>query len=194
MTIPELFLQEFDDEMPGTRRILELVPEASFSWKPHERSMTLGRLASHIADLPARCATIITTEELVRPVGFTPWAASSTADLLSHFDAVTAESRTALVGLRDDQLSVPWSIKMEERTLVTLPRVMALRRIFMNHIIHTAHSWASSSASSTCPFPASSVRPLTNRRGRRIPRRGAARGTIGSTERFALNPVGWIGP
>jgi uncharacterized damage-inducible protein DinB len=136
MTIPELFLLEFDEEMPGTRKILERVPEASFSWKPHEKSMTLGRLASHVADLPARCATIITTEELVRPVGFAPWAASSTADLLEHFDAVTAESRAVLTGLRDEQLSVIWRVKTGDRIMVSAPRVMALRRVFMNHLIH----------------------------------------------------------
>jgi uncharacterized damage-inducible protein DinB len=136
MTIPELFLQEFDAEMPGTRSLLERVPETSFSWKPHEKSMTLGRLASHIADLPARCTTIITTDELVRPVGFTPWAAASTADLLEHFDAATSGARASLAALRDDQLSVVWSIKMGDRTLASLPRVMALRRVFMDHIIH----------------------------------------------------------
>ena len=136
MTIPELFLQEFDVEMPGTRKLLERVPEASFAWKPHEKSMTLGRLASHIADLPARCSTIITTEELVRQPGFTPWAASSTAELLEHFDAATTQARAALAGLRDDQLTVIWTLKMGDRTLASLPRVMALRRVFMNHIIH----------------------------------------------------------
>jgi uncharacterized damage-inducible protein DinB len=69
MTIPELFLQEFDEEIPSTRRMLERVPEANFTWKPHEKSMTLGRLASHVADLPQRCTAIITTETLVRPPG-----------------------------------------------------------------------------------------------------------------------------
>ncbi len=136
MTIPELFLEEFDVEMPGTRKLLERVPEASFAWKPHEKSMTLGRLASHIADLPARCSTIITTEELVRQPGFAPWAASSTAELLDHFDAAITEARAALAGLRDDQLTVMWTLKMGDRTLASLPRVMALRRVFMNHIIH----------------------------------------------------------
>ncbi|MGD0369530.1 MAG: DinB family protein [Acidobacteriaceae bacterium] len=136
MTIPELFLLEFDEEMPGTRRILERVPEASFSWQPHEKSMTLGRLASHLADLPQRCTAIITSEELVRPLGFTPFLAGSSQELLERFDTVTADARTALAGLREDQLSVIWSIKMGDRTIASLPRAMALRRVFMNHHIH----------------------------------------------------------
>jgi uncharacterized damage-inducible protein DinB len=131
MTIPELFLLEFDEEMPGTRKILERVPEHSFSWKPHEKSMTLGRLASHLAEIPARCATIITTETLVRQPGTPPWAASSNAELLEKFDATAA-----LTTLQEDQLQVLWTIKMGDRTLASLPRVMALRRVFMNHLIH----------------------------------------------------------
>lgn len=136
MTIAELFLEEFDLEMPGTRKLLERVPDDRFAWKPHEKSMTLGRLSSHIADLPARCSTIITTEELVRQPGFTPWAAVSTADLIDHFDSAATQARAALTGLREDQLSATWTIKMGDRTLASMPRVMALRRVFMDHIIH----------------------------------------------------------
>lgn len=136
MTIAELFLQEFDQEVPTTRRMLERVPEASFAWKPHEKSMTLGRLASHIAELPARCATIITTEEFVRQPGTAPWVASSTSDLVARFDSAGSEARAALSGLREDQLPVIWSVKIGDRTLASLPRVMALRRVFMDHLIH----------------------------------------------------------
>jgi len=136
MNIPELFLLEFDEEAPATRRMLERVPEASFSWKPHEKSMTLGRLASHVAELPARCASIINTEEFVRQPGTAPWAASSTVELVEKFDKSAAEAKAALLTLRDDQLAVVWSIKMGDRTLASLPRVMALRRVFMDHLIH----------------------------------------------------------
>jgi uncharacterized damage-inducible protein DinB len=136
MTIPELFLQEFDEEIPSTRRMLERVPEANFTWKPHEKSMTLGRLASHVADLPQRCTAIITTETLVRPPGFTPYAAASTSELLERLDTVSTEARTALATLREDQLSVIWTIKFGDRIINALPRGMALRRVFMNHLIH----------------------------------------------------------
>ena len=136
MNIPELFLMEFDEEMPTTRRLLERVPEASFSWKPHEKSMTLQRLASHVADLPMRCSAIITLETFVRPVGAAPFQASSTRDLLEHFDAAVAEARPALGSLRDDQLSATWTVKFGDRTIASLPRVMALRRVFMDHLIH----------------------------------------------------------
>lgn len=136
MTVPELFLTEFDEEIPGARRMLERVPEASFSWKPHDKSMTLGRLASHVADLPQRCTAIVTTDALVRSPGFTPYIAATASELVEHFDTVSAEARTALASLRDDQLSVIWSIKMGDRVITSLPRAMALRRVFMDHLIH----------------------------------------------------------
>jgi uncharacterized damage-inducible protein DinB len=136
MTIPELFLQEFDEEIPSTRKMLERVPETSFSWKPHEKSMTLGRLASHVAELPARCATIITTESFVRQPGTAPFLASSSAEIIEKFDTVSAEARKALASLSEDQLPIIWTIKMGDRTIASLPRVMALRRVFMNHLIH----------------------------------------------------------
>jgi uncharacterized damage-inducible protein DinB len=98
--------------------------------------MTLGRLASHVAELPARCATIITTESFVRQPGTAPFLASSSAEILEKFDTVSAEARKALANLREDQLPVIWTIKMGDRTIASLPRVMALRRVFMNHLIH----------------------------------------------------------
>lgn len=136
MTVPELFLQEFDLEIPGTRRMLERVPEASFSWKPHEKSMTLGRLSSHIAELPLRCTSIITTEAFVRDPNHTPSVASSTSELVEKLDAAAAEARTALAGLREGQLSAIWSIRFGDRVVASLPRAMALRRVFLDHMIH----------------------------------------------------------
>jgi uncharacterized damage-inducible protein DinB len=136
MTIPELLLLEFDEEMASTRRMLERVPEASLSWKPHEKSMTLGRLASHVADLPNRCVAIIGTETFVRPPDFKPFGAASSQELLEHFDAASGAARSALTELREEQLPVLWTIRFGERVMASLPRAMALRRIFLNHLIH----------------------------------------------------------
>lgn len=136
MTISELLRQEFSDEGAATRRMLERVPEASFSWKPHAKSMTLGRLASHVADLPSRCVSIVTADSFVRNPGTPPFQAASQADLLAHFDEAAAAAKAALSGLREDQLSALWTLKFGEQTMVTLPRALALRRIFFNHLIH----------------------------------------------------------
>lgn len=136
MTIPELLQQEFAEESASTRRMLERVPEASFAWKPHEKSMTLGRLASHVADLPHRCATIVTTDTYVRTPGTAPFMADSSSELLTHFDAAAEEAQSALASLRDDQLSAMWTLKFGDRTMAALPRALALRRVFLNHLVH----------------------------------------------------------
>ncbi len=136
MTIQELLLLEFDEEMASTRRMLERVPEASLGWKPHDKSMTLGRLASHVADLPNRCTVIIGMDVFVRPVNFTPFVASSAKELLEHFEKASGDARQALVGLGEQQLPGMWTLKFGERTMVELPRAMALRRVFMDHLIH----------------------------------------------------------
>jgi uncharacterized damage-inducible protein DinB len=136
MTILELLLLEFDEEMASTRRMLERVPETSLAWKPHERSMTLGRLASHISDLPLRCTAIVNFETYDRPVGYKPFAAENSAALLEHFDDAAAQARSALTSLREDQLAAMWTLQMHGRTMTSLPRAMALRRVFMDHLIH----------------------------------------------------------
>lgn len=136
MTIQELLLLEFDEEMANTRRMLERVPEASLSWKPHDKSMTLGRLASHVADLPNRCVSIISLDVFVRPAHATPFVAGSTKELLEHFDKASADARQALAGLTDAQLPGTWTLKFGDRTMVELPRAMALRRVFVDHLIH----------------------------------------------------------
>ncbi|HTX41470.1 MAG TPA: DinB family protein [Acidobacteriaceae bacterium] len=136
MTIQELLRLEFDEEAASTRKMLERVPEASLGWKPHEKSMTLGRLASHVADLPNRCAAIVDHDELVRPVNYTPFAAGSAKELVERFDSASAEARRALGELGDEQLAATWTIKFGERTIASLPRAMALRRVFLDHLIH----------------------------------------------------------
>jgi uncharacterized damage-inducible protein DinB len=136
MNIPELLLQEFAEEAASTRKMLERVPEASLAWKPHEKSMTLGRLASHVADLPNRCVTIVTTETYVRPADMKPFLAAASAELLERFEKASAEAHKALTSLREDQLDAVWTLQMNGRTMASLPRAMALRRVFMDHLIH----------------------------------------------------------
>lgn len=136
MGFRELLLVEFDDEMKKTRKILERVPEEKFAWKPHEKSMALGRLASHTADIPGRAASIINTDTFVRPAGFVPFIAASSRELVERFEQASAEGRAAIENLREDQLSAVWTLKLGEQTLLQLPRSTALRAVCMNHMIH----------------------------------------------------------
>ena len=101
--ISEMLLPEFDQEMANTRKLLERVPEDKFVWKPHEKSMALGRLASHVAELPGWAVNTIKQESLNITADFKPHIASSRKELLEIFDKNTTEARQAIAGASDIQ-------------------------------------------------------------------------------------------
>jgi uncharacterized damage-inducible protein DinB len=136
MTFLELFRTEFDDEMKKTRKILERVPEDKFAWKPHEKSMLLGRLASHVAEMPGRAALIATADELLRQPGQVPFSAATHAELIDKFEKGFADGRSAIAGLTDEQLSKIWTLKFGDQIMAQMPKAMALRTVVMNHMIH----------------------------------------------------------
>jgi hypothetical protein len=91
MKISDALLPEFDQEMAHTRRTLERIPEDKLAWKPHEKSMTLGRLAGHVAELPGFATTTIQTDSLNLSSGeYKPLMATSRLQLLEAFDKKVA--------------------------------------------------------------------------------------------------------
>jgi uncharacterized damage-inducible protein DinB len=139
MGIAEALLPEFDREMGVTRRLLERVPDGQFAWQPHPKSMTLGRLAEHLAELPQWVgATVMQTSlDLAvarRPEGYQPPA--TRAAVLAMFDANVAAARGALTGRSDAELMAPWSLLRGEHTLFTMPKAGVLRAFVLNHIVH----------------------------------------------------------
>ena len=138
MAIIDLLLPEFDRETGTTRRLLERVPETAFAFKPHDKSMTLGRLASHVADLPTWVANVMGRDSFdlaAQPEDHTRQAAS-TNELLSFFDENVAAARLLLVDVIDGVLTAPWTLKKGNQDLFTLPRIAMLRYFVMNHLIH----------------------------------------------------------
>ena len=136
MNISETFLPEFDMEMANTRRALERVPDAKFGWKPHEKSWNMGALAGHIANLAGWGTVAINTEELDIVPPFTLPPMNNSAELLAVFDKNVAEARAAVAGASNDHLMGPWSLKMQGKTVMTMPRVALLRNMVFNHIVH----------------------------------------------------------
>jgi uncharacterized damage-inducible protein DinB len=134
--ITELLLPEFDDEMSNTKRLLERVPESAFAYKPHEKSMTLGRLASHVAELPFWAKRAIDLDVLEMQPGRKPYIAKSRDELLQTFEKNVREARQAIVSATDDHLKKPWTFKFKDRVVFTKPRYLALRSMMMNHLIH----------------------------------------------------------
>lgn len=137
MRIIELLLPEYDREMGLARKVLERVPGDRFAFAPHPRSMTLGELAGHVANLPRWAAeTLRGTEFEMTPAGATVGTPASTAALLEAFDAHTRVARQRLVDVSDAELLVPWSLKVDGAVLFTMPRVTVLRSFVLNHLVH----------------------------------------------------------
>ena len=137
MSISQALLPEFDHEMANTRKTLERLPEDKLAWKPHEKSMTLGRLAGHVAELPSFGTTTIQTDSLNLSAGaYKPLVASSRQQALDAFDKTAAEARAAIAGASDEHLMKPWSLEFGGKTLFTMPRAAVLRSMMLNHLIH----------------------------------------------------------
>ncbi len=138
MTLAESLLPEFDREMRLTRRVLERVPDAQFGWKPHEKSMTLGRLAEHLTEMPWWLTVTIKESSFEastqRPADYTPPA--TRAAVLAAFDKNVAESRAALAGRGDGELMAPWTLKNHGKEVFTMPKMAVIRGFVLNHMIH----------------------------------------------------------
>jgi uncharacterized damage-inducible protein DinB len=140
MGLSEALLPEFDIEMANTRKTLERVPEDRLDWKPHEKSTTMGGLATHLANLPSWAALTIDKDSFdMAPPGAPPFRlpqAGSVKEVLEQFDKNVASARAAIAGASDEQLFKTWSLLSGGNNIFTLPKVAVLRSFVMNHIIH----------------------------------------------------------
>jgi hypothetical protein len=130
---------EFDAEATVTRRLLERVPEGRASWKPHPKSMTLGRLATLIAELPEWARNALVRDEFdIAPPGSPPLqfpTLEPTARVLELFDRNTHAARAALVATADREFEKPWKLTFGGRLVSTDPKFAVYRRA-LNHLIH----------------------------------------------------------
>jgi uncharacterized damage-inducible protein DinB len=137
MSISQSLLPEFDHEMASTRRVLERITADKFGWKPHEKSYSLGQLASHVAELPGWVKTTLTTDELdFGAGGYKPFIAETTEQLLQVFDKNVAEGRAAIAAAGDQEFFKPWALRNNGREIFKLPKAGVLRSFTMSHVIH----------------------------------------------------------
>ena len=140
MKISETLLPEFDREMANTRKTLERVPDDKLDWTPHEKSMTMRSLSSHLSNLAGWPVYVIERDSLdLAPVGEEPLRTqpvNSAQEAVEMFDKNVAAARAAIAGVSDEDLLKPWSLLAGEKNLFTMPRIAMLRGMVMNHIIH----------------------------------------------------------
>ena len=136
MNIAQSILPEFDQEMANTRKVLERVPEDKFSYKPDPKSMTMGRLATHVAEMPSWGTFTMEMDSLDLKGDFPPFKPTNREELLAGFDKNITSARAAIAAASDEQFMQPWSLKMGDHVIFTMPRVAVIRSMVMNHIIH----------------------------------------------------------
>jgi uncharacterized damage-inducible protein DinB len=140
MKLTDLFLSELEREAPLTRRALERVPEGRNDWKPHEKSMPLGRLAALVAGMPAWITMMIDKEEFdLNPPGGSSGSFKmdfrTNKDLVKMMDDGVAGARTALQKTNDEHLMKPWRLLVAGKTVSEQPRHVMLRDS-INHLAH----------------------------------------------------------
>ena len=134
MPIGQSMLDEFDQEMATTRRVLELVPSDKGTWKPHDKSFSIGHLAQLVARMPGWITLTVKHPKLDLSQA-TPYSYEPTETLLADFDRHVREGREALASVTDEQMAKPWALTMGDKTLMTLPTGVVLRQN-INHLVH----------------------------------------------------------
>jgi len=139
MSIGQMLLPEFDQEMAGTRKVLERVPDDKLEWKAHPKSNTIGWVATHLANIPSWTGYTLTQDSLdINPGGkpFIAPPAKSVREILDRFDKNVATARQQIAAAEDAEFSRPWTLINNGTKVFTLPKGAVLRSFVLNHIIH----------------------------------------------------------
>lgn len=136
-TLAQVSLGDLAHELATTRRVLERVPDEHWDWKPHTKSMTLGQLAGHTANLLLWGQHVLGASEVdfASPPPAPPRHATRAA-VLAAFDADAAQIRAGVDGATDQALGETYTIRRGEQVMLATPRVTMLRGTILSHIIH----------------------------------------------------------
>ncbi|MEE9134012.1 MAG: DinB family protein [Gemmatimonadota bacterium] len=140
MAIHEALLAESQMEALQTRKLLERVPEEKLGWKPDEKSMTMSRLASHLAELPGWCDAVLKQDEFdIAPPDAPPYETrelESVSEILETFDAGMAKMREALAATSDEEFMKTWTLKKGGEEVFSAPKIGVVRNMLLNHAVH----------------------------------------------------------
>jgi uncharacterized damage-inducible protein DinB len=136
MRMIDAILAELDQEAHATRRVLERVPQAQLSWRPHPKSMSLGQLALHVATVPGNVAEFASLDTVPEPPAFIQAEAATAAELVPTLDASLAKARKVLSGFDDAALGATWRLMSGGKEIMAMPRAAVLRMIMLNHWYH----------------------------------------------------------
>ena len=137
MAIKDAFIGELKYESSLTKKMLERVPLDKKEWKPHEKSMTLGRLATHVAEISHWISRIVTMDEFDFLVQrFSSHTASTNEELLMIFNEKLDKAIADLDKMDDESFTKKWVVKRGEQVMYNTPKKVAIRGWALNHMIH----------------------------------------------------------
>ncbi|MFL5772965.1 MAG: DinB family protein [Flavisolibacter sp.] len=139
MSIINMFLKELEQESKTTRKMLERVPTEKLEWQPHAKSMTIKRLATHIAELPTWIPMTLNTDELDFATSpYKPADIKTNKELMEYFEKSLAEGRESLKKAKEEDLQKPWTLRNGSQVYSTSPKTEVLRMAFSQIIHHRA--------------------------------------------------------
>lgn len=135
----QTFLKELQQEANTTRKMLSIIPDDKYQWKPHEKSMRIEQLSTHIAELPTWVSMTFNTSELDFAANpYTPIKVESTAALMELFEKSLAEGKASLESAKEEQLGLPWTLRNGETIYSTSEKGEVIRMTFSQIIHHRA--------------------------------------------------------
>lgn len=135
MSMIQALLEELDQEAQTTRRVLQAVPGEHLGWRPHEKSMSLGQLALHVASVPGAIAELSRNSPYPLPE-FKQASAATADELVPALEQSLAKARQILGGMSDADLAATWRLVDGDREIMAVPVGALLRSIMLNHWYH----------------------------------------------------------
>ena len=136
MKIIDGLLAELEQEAQTTRRVLERIPQAHLSWKPHPKSMSLGQLALHVATVPGNVAELAALDTVPEPPAFVQPEAATASELVPSLTDSVAKAKQLLGGFDDARMTALWRLQSGGKDIMTMPRSALVRAIMLNHWYH----------------------------------------------------------
>jgi uncharacterized damage-inducible protein DinB len=137
MSLSDALIAELQQEATTTRKCLERIPETTFDWKPHEKSMSMSRLATHVAEMVNWAKEVAEKSEMdFATQEYKPFEPKTTAELVEYFDESLAGATEAIKNTSDEAMMENWKLRNGEEIYFDMPRIQVLRGMVFNHIVH----------------------------------------------------------
>ena len=137
LTPAQLLYPDLDNEIATTKKMLAAVPDGKNDWKPHDKSMSLGQLASHLAELPKFGTIMLQTEEMdFATAGWKPSSHESTEARLADFEKLAAEMKEHVNKASWEDLAKSWTLRSGEQVFLTQQKAPLIRSFAISHIAH----------------------------------------------------------